>query len=119
MKKFNKFIYKYSNRNVIILLIAVILVVFIGYASFGNESTDLHKIHSIQKIESIDGNKDHVKTEIYYYVVTDRGVYRVETSGFNAAPECSALKVDSTYILTTRGISIPFLGIYSNIVKCK
>ena len=43
----------------------------------------------------------------------------INTTGFNAHPECVAVKVDSTYMLTTRGMSCPFIGMYTSIIGYK
>ena len=72
---------------------------------------------SISKIEATQGDSDGFYTEVYYLVSTDKGAYRINTIGFNAAPECAGLVPDSTYIITTRGTSIPYLGKYKNIIR--
>jgi hypothetical protein len=84
-----------------------------------NEKTQTHKVLSIDMVKETQGDSDGFYTTVYYQVSTDKGAYRIEMSGINAAPECAGIKKDSTYTMTTRGISFPFLGIYPNIIKVR
>ena len=83
---------------------------------FANRQTQVHTIRSINKVEKTHGDADGFTTEVYYLVTTDKGAYKVVMDGFNAAPQCAGVKVDSTYTLTTRGINFPFLDIYPKII---
>ena len=56
-------------------------------------------------------------TDVYYMVSTDKGAYKIEVHGLNACLECIGIEEGKTYILMTRGISIPLIGIYSNIIS--
>lgn len=100
--------------------IVLIVLLFVGlciWTNFRNEKTETHTIQSINKIEATEGDSDGFYTRVYYLVSTDKGAYQINTIGFNAAPECVGIQVDSTYILTTRGTAIPYLGVYKNIIK--
>ena len=100
-------------------LFAVLIAAGVGllaFLSFTNEQTQRHTVQSIDKVENTHGSSDGFSTEVYYIVTTDKGIYRIEMSGFNAHPECAAVKKDSTYVLTTRGYNFPFLGMYSAII---
>lgn len=103
--------------KVFALLITLVIVSFGVLANFINEKTQRHTVLSIDKVENTEGDSEGFSTRIYYIVSTDRGAYHVRTAGFNAAPECAGIKVDSTYLLTTRGISVPFIGVYECIIK--
>ena len=81
-----------------------------------NRQTQVHTIRSINKVEKTHGDAESFTTEVYYLVTTDKGAYKVVMDGFNAAPQCAGVKVDSTYTLTTRGINFPFLDIYPKII---
>ena len=103
--------------KVLAFLLALAIIMFGVLANFVNEKTQRHTVLSVDKIESTEGNSENFQTLVYYIVSTDRGAYHVRTKGLNAAPECAGIKKDSTYLLTTRGISVPFLGIYGCIIK--
>lgn len=103
--------------KVFALLITLVIVSFGVLANFINEKTQRHTVLSIDKVESTEGDSKGFSTRIYYIVSTDRGAYHIRTAGFNAAPECAGIKKDSTYLLTTRGICVPFIGVYECIIK--
>ena len=107
-----------TNRNDLIGFIVVFLLVVgaICATDLLNRQVQRHTILTMDKVESREGSSDGFSTYVYYIVATDKGAYRVETKGLNAAPQCTGLKQDSTYLLTTRGLSIPLLGIYPNII---
>lgn len=100
----------------------IIILIILGLCagcSLMNRKTETHKILSIDKVEQTVGDSDGFNTVVYYLVTTDKGAYKVVMSGFNAAPQCAGLKKDSTYVLTTRGVRIPFFGYYPNIIEAR
>lgn len=99
------------------VFIAIISLIYL--CRFYNETTQEHKVYSIDKVENTTGDSDGFTTVVYYIVTTDKGVYKVVMDGFNAAPQCARVQKDSTYMLTTRGIKIPLLGIYPNIIAVR
>ena len=102
-----------------IVLFGFIIALILGgsvAADFANRQTQEHTIRSINKVEKVHGDSESFTTEVYYLVTTDKGAYKVVMDGFNAAPQCAGVKVDSTYTLTTRGINFPFLDIYPKII---
>ena len=104
-------------KNAIYILLAI---AFIGGGialNFVNENKCEHTVLSIDKIEATEGDSEGFHTRVYYQVSTNKGAYHIRTAGLNAAPQCSGIKKDSTYYLTTRGISIPILGVYPCIIK--
>lgn len=106
-------------KKVSAILAIVFLVVALIYSNFMNRTMQQHKILSIDKIESTEGSSDEFQTRVYYQVSTDKGAYHIRTAGFNAAPQCAGIKKDSTYTLVTRGVNIPFIGIYPCIIEIK
>ena len=106
---------KGSIVNLVLIVGIILLAAITMYlTSFANEKTERHTIMSVDKTS---GNSNgYINTDVYYIVATDRGVYHIETSGLNAHPECLAIKKDSVYLLTTRGINIPIIGAYASIV---
>ena len=110
-------------RHIGVFTVGIILVILLvaseTFYEFYGEKTEQHTIQSIDKVENTVGNNEGFSTEIYYIVTTDKGVYHIKTTGFNAHPECVAIKVDSTYMLTTRGMSCPFIGMYPSIINYK
>lgn len=102
--------------GIFILLIAFVSCI-VALFKFSNKQTQRHTIQSIDKVENTTGSADGFSTKVYYIVTTDKGIYHIETSGFNAHPECAAIKKDSTYVLVTRGFNFPFLGMYSSIIS--
>lgn len=107
-----------SIVNLVLIIAIVLLAAITMYlTSFANEKTERHTIMSVDKVEKTSGNSNgYINTDVYYIVATNRGVYHIETSGLNAHPECLAIKKDSVYLLTTRGINIPIIGAYASIV---
>lgn len=106
-------------KKVSAILAIAFLVTALIYANFMNRTTQQHKILSIDKIESTEGSSDGFQTRVYYQVSTDKGAYHIRTAGLNAAPQCVGIKKDSTYTLVTRGVNIPFIGVYPCIVGIK
>ncbi len=99
---------------------AFIIALIIGAmfaTEFANEKTQMHTILSNEKVEKVHGDEEGFTTEVYYLVTTNKGAYKVVMDGINAAPRCAGVKKDSTYKLTTRGLEIPFFGIYPKIIK--
>lgn len=119
--KIKKIMHKSTScmTTIIISICAIGCVFFYGPAKLMNEQTNKCKVISIDKAEDRSGNSDGFHTTVYYIVTTDKGSYRVETSGINAHPECLAMKNDSTYIITTRGMSFPIFGVYPSIIGYK
>ncbi len=100
-----------------IIIVGIIFAVILSISQLAFDTTQEHKILSIDKVENLNGDHDGFSTDVYYIVSTDKGAYHIRTTGINAAPECIGLLVDSTYLLRTRGVSIPLLGIYPCIIK--
>lgn len=105
-----------SEFGLFIIIAAIAGLISVGI-NFRNTQVQEHTICSIDKVEKVEGDQDHFSTSVYYLVTTDKGAYKVKDRGFNAAPQCAALQKDSTYILTTRGTSIPFFNMYENIIN--
>lgn len=108
-----------NYRIVLWCFVFIAIIGFIYLCRFYNETTQEHKVYSIDKVENTTGDSDGFTTVVYYIVTTDKGAYKVVMDGFNAAPQCARVQKDSTYILTTRGIKIPLLGIYPNIIAVR
>ncbi len=106
-------------KKILIIIFAVIFIIAGVFANFGDKKEQQHKILSVDKIESVEGNSDGFSTRVYYQVSTDKGAFHIRTSGLNAAPQCTGIKKDSTYVLITRGISAPIIGIYPCIIEIK
>lgn len=100
-------------------VLCIVIVGLIYLCRFYNETTQEHKVYSIDKVENTTGDSEGFTTEVYYFVTTDKGAYKIVMDGFNAAPHCARIQKDSSYLITTRGIKIPFLGIYPNIIEVK
>ena len=47
-----------------------------------------------------------------YLVTTDDGVFEITNEGMLASPSFGTIEEGKEYVFLTRGISIPFLGIY-------
>ena len=99
-----------------IVLLIVCIIAISSMLKFVGEQTMRHTIMSIDKVEKTSGDKDGFTTNVYYIVTTDKGIYHIETSGFNAHPECAGMQKDSTYLLTTRGFNFPFMGMYPSVI---
>jgi hypothetical protein len=108
---------QYLIRCSILLVLTAVFVACGIWANFRDVRVEQHTILNIDKVEKTEGNSDGFTTRIYYIVSTDKGAFHIRTEGLNAAPECAGIQVDSTYILTTRGTSIPIVGVYKCIVK--
>lgn len=109
-----------SKNKVVLYCILILLgVALIYWFNFSNETTEVHKVYSIDKVEKTVGDSDGFTTELYYMVTTDKGAYKIVSEGFNASPQYAGIQKDSTYVLTTRGVKFPFLGIYPKIISAK
>ena len=109
-----------KDYRIALFIIIGALILGLGFGlDLVNPNTQQHKILSIDKIEKVSGDSEGFTTELYYQVATDKGSYRIETHGLNAAPQCAGIKKDSVYTLTTRGANIPFFGVYPNIIDAK
>ena len=106
-----------SSKIFLIVFAIILLFASMCWIELRDTKTEVHKVLSISRVEATQGDSDGFYTEVYYLVSTDKGAYRINTIGFNAAPECAGLVPDSTYIITTRGTSIPYLGKYKNIIR--
>ena len=104
-------------KFILTIILTAALVVVGVWANFRDVRVEQHTILNIDKVEKTEGNSDGFTTRVYYIVSTDRGAFHIRTEGLNAAPECAGIQVDSTYILTTRGTSVPIIGVYKCIVK--
>lgn len=100
-------------------VICIVVIILSVVLDFVGETTQTHTIQSTDKVEATEGNSNGFRTRVYYIVTTDKGIYHIRTSWINAAPQCAGIKCDSTYILTTRGVSIPLLGMYPCIIDAK
>ena len=117
-RRMNREIRLHNFRNICIGIAIIFLVIFLAYkTSTINHDSSEHIIMSISKIENVSGNEDGFSTEVYYLVTTDKGAYRIETTGWNAHPECASIREGQTYILTTQGINAPFFGMYPAIIS--
>lgn len=99
----------------IYLIFILIVVAAIGYINFGNEQKLRATVHRVEKIEKV-----RKSTDVYYLVFTDRGVFRVSIDGFFSNPEAiGILQPDSSYHFQLKGIEVPFLGFYPNVIKVR
>lgn len=106
-------------KKIFYILLFTTFMLLMICSNFFNRTEQQHTILSIDKIEATEGDPNGFRTRVYYQVSTDKGAYHIRTVGLNAAPQCIGIKKDSTYTLTTQGISIPIFGIYPCIVKVK
>lgn len=103
------------------VLIALLLIVCasasLGLIRLANENAQEHVINEISKIENVNGTDGHFRTDVYYLVHTDKGTFKIETSGLNAAPFTAGyIHEGDTLKLLTRGLKCEFLGWYPNII---
>ena len=79
-----------------------------------------HTIKSVELVNNVHGSDGDIWTSVYYVVVTDKGIYHLKTDGINAAPGIVGKieeKKGQVCTLETRGIHIPFFGIYKSIIN--
>jgi len=106
-------------RVVLYCVLAIVIALLIYWFNFSNETTQEHIVYSIDKVEKTVGDSDGFTTEVYYIMTTDKGAYEIVMNGFNSSLQSARVQKDSTYIITTRGVSVPFLGIYSKVISVK
>lgn len=106
-----------STITFMLLGIFLLMSISIVLLQFDCDTTQRHTILTIDKVEDRHGDIKHFSTTVYYIVSTDKGAYHIRTTGINAAPECAGIQVGHTYLLRTRGISIPLLGMYPCIIR--
>lgn len=97
-------------------IVAVTVLACAYVFSMINKHTEEQTVLSIDKVENTSGDNNGFSTKVYYIVTTDKGIYHIETTGFNAHPECAGMKKDSTYMITTRGVNVPFIGMYQSVI---
>lgn len=76
------------------LLVALIAVVSLlascsrnqRFQEDNRELYDTITVYSVDKIVETSGNKDRIRTETYYLVVTDKGAYRIDLYGIWGNP---------------------------------
>ena len=103
-----------------------LLVLLLGcglyaYLSYGNinhyENVAVNDFITQQNIRANDGN---ASTVYKYLVVTDKGVFQINTNGLYAAQHCfGKIKVGDTLNITTRGFRSDFWGIYEHIMDAE
>lgn len=101
-----------------IFLFSVILVIGLLF-SFDYNHVENHTIvvNDVQTLQHVSSNDGNVSTSYENRVLTDKGVFRVETSGLFAHPEVlGMINKGDTLEITTRGIEISLLGKYRFIV---
>lgn len=103
----------------VIFILGFVSIIGMTLLELKDEVIDVHTVQSIEKVENVHGDSDGFSTDVYYIVTTDKGCYKIVMSGFNAHPECAAIKIGETYILTTRGYRCQFLGMYPSIINYK
>lgn len=101
---------------VFVIIIALMICLSAYLKNYSNPQKDTHTILRVDKVESVQGDNNGFTTSVYYMISTDKGAYKIKTNGLNACLECTGLKEGETYILITRGMNIPILGMYPNIV---
>lgn len=114
--------YGRNNGGGTLFLVAIGFAVFIFSmaAPFLNEHVDTYSVSKITEVQDTHGDENGFSTDVYYMVYTDKGAYSIQMTGFNAHPECAG-QIYATdtcrFAMRTRGIRIPFLGIYPNIIE--
>lgn len=107
--------FKYFFVFVIIAIVLALPTVFM----YNQQGTETVTIYSIKEQQHVSGNDNGFSTTYYYYVSTDKGMYRIEPDGIFHSNSFGGLKEGSTYYIETRGISIPFFGVYPFIMNAK
>ena len=78
--------------------------------------TDTISVLSLERMDEIHGTKDRTETEIYYFVTTNKGAYRIDMAGLWAAPQLiGVIKPDRAYIVHTDWFDSPILKEYKRI----
>jgi len=104
--------------SLFVLVITIIGALLFTSTRLMNERVDAYEIQSISEIHNTHGSSDSFETEIYHLVHTDKGVFKVEMSGLNAAPHCAGLiHKGDTLVLRTRGLEFPFFGLYPDVIE--
>ena len=82
------------------------------------ELYDTITVYSVDKIVETSGSKDRIRTDTYYLVATDNGVYRIDLYGIWGNPQLvGVIKQDRTYIVETKWFDAPILKEYKRITK--
>lgn len=85
---------------------------------YGQNDADIDTISvlSVERMDEIHGTKNGTSTEIYYFVTTNKGAYRIDIDGLWAAPQLiGVIKPDRTYIVHTGWFDSPVLKLYKRI----
>ncbi|MBR5414153.1 MAG: hypothetical protein IK114_14165 [Fibrobacter sp.] len=105
------------SATFIALLIVVVLCIPLCSLKLINRTEQQHVINEISKIQEVSGSDGNVSTTTYYLVHTDKGTFKIEMAGLNAAPYCAGIIHEGdTLNLITRGVLFPLFGLYPYII---
>ena len=100
--------------------LAVILLIVISCACFYNaEDRFTAKVLNMTEQQRVSGSDGNVSTYYRYIVSTDKGLYKIEPSGFFASKAFGTLEKGKTYHFHTRGVEFSLLGIYPFIIDAR
>lgn len=110
-----------KSFKIFFLFCVAILVFAIPYAyMYNQEGSETVTIYSVNEQQHISGNnEDGFSTTYYYYVSTDKGMYRIDTDGIFHSDAFGSLNPGETYYIKTRGVRAPFFGIYPFIMSAQ
>ena len=102
----------------VIVMVSSLLACNRNQNVYGENDADIDTISvlSVERMDEIHGMKGRTETEIYYFVTTNKGAYRIDMEGLWAAPQLiGVIKPDRTYIVHTGWFDSPILKLYKRI----
>ena len=106
-----------QNYKFTLTVIAVTILIFGAVANYKTTKSFDAKVYSVNVQQKTHGDKDGFSTSYSYIVGTSRGTFSISPDGIFASKCFGTLEKDSTYHFFTRGISIPLIGVYPNIIN--
>ena len=104
--------------GIIVVFILVVFGVIINYLHIKKTNILVNSI-TVQQEVSGNGNNDNniISTTYKYLVNTDKGTYSITPKGLYHSSYFGTLEENKNYSITTRGYSIPLIGMYPYIIE--
>ena len=90
------------------LFFVVNIALLVSRLVITDKTTSVCREVSVEQTFNLNGGN----ITMYQYLVTDDGVFEITNVGMLASPSFGTIEKGKEYVFRTRGVSIPFLGIY-------
>lgn len=103
--------------GVVALIVLIAMSTVVQYNHSGVYEATVYRVTEQQHVSGSSGeNGSDVSTSYRYMVSTDVGVFEIRPDGLFAANCFGSLEEGGRYRFTTRGFSVPLMGMYPYII---